>query len=202
MTDQLTQAQTIYRDARHVGLNKAAAKRRVDERLPGFRTALANDKSYMASWGRSIQKIEKALAPSTSANGRTNDTTPSPNGANGHTPAAAYSPTDDMLAYLTDLDPAPGDIITLNLHYLTWTHNKANDAAWRYCFADNGSLARLGWKFEVLANNGRCYQVRVLARPQTEQQREIDQLQAQITAIQEQLARLKTHQPVAQQGLF
>jgi hypothetical protein len=197
MTDQLTQAITLYTDLRRTGLSKAETKRRVYAQLPGFKDSINFGTSLAPAWARHLQKAEAEL-------GRANDATPSPNGTNGSTSHAptAYSPTDDMLAYLTDLDPAPGDQLTLNLHYLAWKHHKANDAAWRYVFADNGSLARLGWKFEVLNNNGRCYQVRVLARPQTEQQREIDQLQAQLTAIQEQLARLQTRQPVAQQGLF
>ena len=93
-----------------------------------------------------------------------------------------------------------GDPFTLNLHYLAWKHKKANDAAWRYVFADNGSLARLGWRFEVLNKSGLCYQLRVLERPQTEQQREIDQLKDKVNALLEDLARLQ--QNTAQKALF
>ena len=194
MTSDLDHAAELYATYRRTGTSKAEAKRRVYAQLPDFKATVNFGTSLAPRWARRLQKIENDLTRDN--NGPTPDPTPSPNGSNG------YSPTDDMLAYLTALDPADGEQIVLNLHYLACTHKKANDAAWRYVFAENGSLARLGWRFEVLNNNGRCYQVRILARPQTEQERQIAQLMAEAKALQEKIARLQSNPSVAQQGLF
>ncbi len=184
MTSDLDHAAELYATYRRTGTSKAETKRRVYAQLPDFKATVNFGTSLAPRWARRLQKIENDLTRDN--NGPTPDPTPSPNGSNG------YSPTDDMLAYLTALDPADGDPFTLNLHYLAWKHKKANDAAWRYVFAENGSLARLGWCFEVLNNNGRCYQVRILAAASDRTAApEIDQLMAEANALQEDLARLQ-----------
>lgn len=206
--DQLAQAKKLYAEARAAGKSKQTAKDAAYDALPGFKEASGFGTSLGSPWARAIQAIEHDLIARAPTNGHSPQANP-PQSA----PPAAYSPTDDMRAYLQALDPAIGDQLTLNLHYLAWTHKKANDAAWRYVFSDNGSLAREGWRFEIIANTGACYQLRVTARPQDERLLELDRIKAQMTAahddfdrrmaaLQDELTRLKALANPAQKGLF
>lgn len=72
MTDQMTQAATIYRDALLEGKAVAVAKRTVHERLPGFREATATDAVYRAKWGRTVQEINRAVNAVNNGNGNGN----------------------------------------------------------------------------------------------------------------------------------
>lgn len=190
--EQLARAKEIYAAARRAGKSKAAAKQAAYDALPGFKEASGFGTSLGAPWARAIQAIELNLitAATTPPNGNGDHPTLFPGlSPSSDRAAAAYSPTDDICAYVEALDPKPGDVITLNLHYLAWHHKKVNDAAWRSAFTQG--LPLRGWRFEVVNTNGRCYQLRVVARPQTEEQRQIAIMEAKLAELQQELARLR-----------
>lgn len=61
MNQQIDQAVSIYKEARHSGVSKAGAKRLVYERMPGFKDAITVGTSHAPAWARALTEAEKAV---------------------------------------------------------------------------------------------------------------------------------------------
>lgn len=178
----------IYEAARNGGKTKNGAIQVAYNTVPGLKDAVtvfpSSDASY---WGSNIGKFERSFNSVHVSNGDGNGNGPlfpaeSQNG---------YSATDDMVGYIEHRDPQVGEEVVLSLHYLAWYHKKY-ESAWRYSFNPDGPLAKRGWKFEIVKSNGKCFTLRVVARPQTEKQRMIEDIKREMAELNRKLEQLNT----------
>lgn len=86
--------------------------------------------------------------------------------------AIVYEPVSHVEKYLKEIDPNIGDELVFNLHYEQVLFGKANDSAWRQAFTtpDKNRIGKEGWRFEVLNKSGKEYRVKVIAKPQPQEQ--------------------------------
>lgn len=110
-------------------------------------------------------------------------------------PTNGYKPTNDIKKYLTAIDPAIGEEIPLNLEFLRYKYDKANDSAYRYPFISKDSrLILAGWKFEVINNTTREYRIRIIDKPappksdeEIARENQLAAMKAQFSAMEAQL---------------